>query len=154
IPGVTTVVGSGGIHINAYLGDVAVSASAVIDASDALLANKVATSAASGGGFSGFSAYGLLDPAIVGAFVPGHTISVDGSDVASLFSKAALLSVPTLPNIPANATVSVSGADPTVSLAGAVQATNGIVAVPVMLDHPRPDGSTGMVEAHLALTYD
>jgi hypothetical protein len=84
----------------------------------------------------------------------GQNISVDSAAVTNLFSKAAHLAVPRIPNIPAAiTTVSVSGADPTLSLVSAVQA-NGIVSVAVTLDHPHPAGSTGMTEAHLALTYD
>jgi hypothetical protein len=95
-----------------------------------------------------------LDPAIIGAFMPGQIISVGPNDVTNFFSKAAHLAVPQLPNIPGAVTVSVSGADPTLSLNGTVHAESGIVSVQVMLDHPHPAGSTGMTEAHLALTYD
>ena len=146
-----TVQAANGIHVDAYVGDVHVTAAPAIDASDALDAQKVAAGPTVA---TGFTPYTLLDPAIVGAFMPGHLVKVDGNDVTNLFSKAAHLSVPQLPSIPAGVTVNVNGADPTVSLAGAVQATNGIVSVPVMLDHPHPEGSTGMTEAHLALTYD
>jgi hypothetical protein len=91
-------------------------------------------------------------PAIIGNV--GQNISVDAAAVTNLFSKAVHLPVPRIPTIPAGVTsVSVSGADPTLSLVGAVRA-NGIDSVGVMLDHPHPAGSTGMTEAHLALTYD
>ena len=146
-----TVQAADGIHVDAYVGDVHVTALPAIDASDALDANTIANAPHN----SGFTAYGLLDPAIIGAFISGNLVAVGPADVTALFSKAAHLPVPSLPAIPASVTsVSVSGADPTVSLAGAVQTTNGIVSVPVMLDHPHPEGSTGMTEAHLALTYD
>jgi hypothetical protein len=47
------------------------------------------------------------------------------------------------------------GFDPTLSLPAIVQASgNGVVNVPVLLDHPRPEGSTGLIEADLALIYD
>ncbi|HWY88688.1 MAG TPA: cohesin domain-containing protein, partial [Gemmataceae bacterium] len=129
------------------LGDVHVTALPAIDASDALDAEKVASGAA-----TGFSAYGLLDPAIIGNV--GQNLSVDAAAVTNLFSKAVHLAVPRIPDIPASATtVSVSGADPTLSLVGGGQ-PNGIVSVQVMLDHPPPEGSTGMTEAHMALTYD
>jgi hypothetical protein len=32
--------------------------------------------------------------------------------------------------------------------------TSGVVNLPVLLDHPRPAGSTGLVEAELTLAYD
>jgi hypothetical protein len=147
VTGGATVQAANAIHVDAYLGDVHVTALPAIDASDALDAEKVASGAA-----TGFSAYTLLDPAIIGNV--GQNISVDAAAVTNLFSKTAHLPVPRIPNIPAAVTtVSVSGADPTLSLVGAVQA-NGIVSVAVMLDHPHPAGSTGMTEAHLALTYD
>jgi N-acetylneuraminic acid mutarotase len=148
VTGGATVQAANGIHVDAYLGDVHVTAAPAIDASDALDALKVASGAA-----TGFSAYTLLDPAIIGNFVAGH-LSVDPASVTALFTRAAHLPVPQLPNIPAAATtVSVGGADPTLSLLGGVQ-PNGIVSVQVMLDQPHPAGSTGMTEAHLALTYD
>jgi len=152
VNGGATVQAADGIHVDAYVGDVHVTALPAIDASDALDAQKVASGPTVA---SGFSPYGLLDPAIIGAFVPGSLVTVGPADVTALFSKAVHLPVASLPSIPSTMTsVNVSGADPTVSLAGTVQATNGIVSVPVMLDHPHPDGSTGMTEAHLALTYD
>ena len=151
VNGAATVQAANGIHVDAYVGDVHVTALPAIDASDALDANTIANAPHN----SGFTAYGLLDPAIIGAFVPGSLVTVGPADVTALFSKAAHLTLASLPNIPASVTsVNVSGADPTVSLAGSVQATNGIVSVPVLLDHPDPAGSTGMTEAHLALTYD
>jgi hypothetical protein len=83
-----------GIHVDAYLGDVHVTALPAIDASDALDAEKVASGAA-----MGYSAYTLLDPAIIGNV--GQNISVDSAAVTNLFSKAAHLAVPRIPNIPA-----------------------------------------------------
>ena len=151
VNGGATVQAADGIHVDAYVGDVHVTALPAIDASDALDAQKVASGPTVA---SGFPAYGLLDPAIIGAFVPGSLVTVGPADVTALFSKAVHLPVASLPSIPAAVTtVNVSGADPTLSLVGAVQA-NGIVSVAVMLDHPHPAGSTGMTEAHLALTYD
>ena len=50
-------------------------------------------------------------------------------------------------------TISVGGADPTLSL-GDTQPGSGTISVPVLLDDPDPAGSTGMTEAHLALRYD
>jgi hypothetical protein len=147
VTGSATVQAANGIHVDAYLGDVHVTALPAIDASDALDAQKVASGAA-----SGFSAYTLLDPAIIGNV--GQNISVDAAAVTNLFSKAAHLAVPRIPSLPsAVISVSVNGADPTLSLVGSVRA-NGIVSVAVMLDHPHPAGSTGMTEAHLSLTYD
>jgi len=119
------VLASDGIHVDAYLGDVHVTAAPVIDASDALDASKVAA-----GAWTGFSAYTLLDPALIGGFVSGHTISVDAADVTALFTKAAHGNVPTLPNIPsAVSAVSVGGADAAVSVSAGAATTNGILSV-------------------------
>ena len=150
ITGGATVQAADGIHVNAYLGDVHVTAAPAIDASDALDEQTIIADK-----YSGFSAYTLLDPVIIGNVAGPSQIVINGSSVTSLFSKSVHLSVPLIPTIPASVTtVSVSGADPTVSLGGAVRAANGIFSVPVMLDDPDPVGSTGMTEAHLALTYD
>ena len=130
VTGGAVVQAANGIHVDAYLGDVHVTALPAIDASDALDAQKVASGAA-----TGFSAYTLLDPAIIGNV--GQNISVDSAAVTNLFSKAVHLAVPRIPTIPAAVTtVSVSGADPTLSLVGSVQADSGIVNVQVLLDHP------------------
>ena len=69
ITGGGTVLPADGIHVDAYPGDVVVTAAPAIDASDALDAENVAS-----GAYTGFSAYTLLDPAIVGAFITaGHS---------------------------------------------------------------------------------
>ena len=149
VTGGATVQAANGIHVDAYLGDVHVTAAPAIDASDALdeetmIADK----------YSGFSAYTLLDPVIIGNVAGPSQIVINGASITNLFTDSVHLPVPLIPSVPAAVTtVSVSGADPTLSLVGAAQA-NGIVSVAVMLDHPHPAGSTGMTEAHLALTYD
>jgi hypothetical protein len=50
-------------------------------------------------------------------------------------------------------TITPAGPDPTLSLHGG-QAANGVLNVSVQLDDPHPAGSTGMIEATLALRYD
>ena len=83
ITGGATVQAADGIHVNAYLGDVHVTAAPAIDASDALdeqtmIANK----------YSGFSAYTLLDPAILGGFITGFAASplISAGDSSVAFS--------------------------------------------------------------------
>src|SRR5262249_30433852 len=92
-----TVLSANGVHVNAYLGDLVVTAGPVIDSQDALAANKVAIGVA-----TGFDAYQLLDPAIIGD-IAGH-LSVDATAVSSLFSIAASLPVPQVPAIPSSVT--------------------------------------------------
>ena len=104
VTGGATVQAANGIHVNAYLGDVHVTAAPAIDASDALdeetmIANK----------YSGFSAYTLLDPVIIGNVAGASQIVINGSSITNIFTKSVHLSVPLIPTIPAAvSTVSVS----------------------------------------------
>src|SRR5262249_41205769 len=173
VNGGASVKSANSVHINAYFGDLVVTASPVIDSQDALAANKVAIGAA-----SGFDAYQLLDPAIIGD-IAGH-LSVDATAVSSLFAVVAGLPVAQIPAIPTSVTsVSFTAADPTLSLMvvpqpltpdpsplspggrgdlpdepGGVSARSATVNVAVLLDDPHPQGSSGMIAAHLALMYD
>jgi len=135
-----------GVHLNTYLGDV--SGDGAIGAADVNPMFAVSTGTA-----TGFGAYTMADPAVMGDVTGDGT--VDGSDVAYL--KAFILGLTRTkiakPPTAVGTIVSPSAVDPTISLAG-FQTNNGIVSVPVMLDHPRPDGSTGLTSAILALTYD
>jgi hypothetical protein len=139
-----TGVTAGGVHVNAYAGDVTGNGS--IDALDVATEFAVAQGTA-----TGFAAYALLDPAIIGD-VAGD-ISVDAGDVSDLAAYTAQLPTPMIPAIPTGLTMTPLGADPTLSLSGEGQGTRGD-AVSVLLDDPHPAGSTGMTEAVLALAYD
>src|SRR5207253_2951527 len=75
----------------------------------------------------------------------------DATAVSSLAAFTSNLHPVQIPAIPTGLTIVAGGPDPTLSLAGG-QASSGIVSV--LLDHPRPEDSTGMTEAILALTYD
>jgi hypothetical protein len=103
---------------------------------------------------SGFAAYRLLDPVIVADINGnGRIDSNDASQLAQFLVNNA--SVPAVPPIPSPApALTFGGPDPTLSLPAHLTAQDGLVVVPVLLDHPHPDGSTGMTEASLALTYD
>jgi hypothetical protein len=100
---------------------------------------------------TGFGAYRLLDPAIVGDIALDY--SVDAGAVSDLSAFTVHLPTPAIPAIPTGLTITPSGPDPTLSLAG-LHASGGIATVSVQLDNPHPVGSTGMTEAVLALTYD
>ena len=153
---ITGAVASDGIHVNAYLGDV--SGDGILDGLDTLMANQVAIGAA-----TGFSAYQLLDPVVIGD-VAGD-LSVDAGDVSVIDLYVAhlqpALQIPVLPGL---AVTAPNAADPTVSLVvnGERGGTRGLTpvgspagfVVSVLLDHPHPAGSTGLTEAVLALTYD
>jgi hypothetical protein len=108
---------------------------------------------------TGFAAYPLLDPAIVGDVA--NDISVDAGDVSDLAAFTVHLATPVIPSIPTGLTITAIGPDPTLSLGKPQRKEDkettpmsGIISVPVLLDQPHPLGSAGMTEAILALTYD
>jgi hypothetical protein len=157
-------VATSAVHVNAYFGDLTGNGS--IDALDVAFANNVARGAS-----TGFDAYTLLDPAIIGD-VAGD-ISVDAGDVSTLAAYVSQLPTPRIPAIPTGLTITPTGPDPMLSLVSKVgdgeSRTGGenagsssllpvsvspLLRVSVQLDDPRPAGSTGMTEAVLALTYD
>ncbi len=150
---ITGVLGSSGLHVNAYFGDVNASGgSTPIDGADALEMDDVAQGRA-----SGFHAFRQLDPVIVGD-VAGDT-QVDAGDVSLVNSFVLKLPTPQIPTPPGlTGFSSPSSVDPTLSLGSTPGVTNDASAnaqmVSVLLDHPRPEGSTGLNEAVLALTYD
>src|SRR5207302_10298529 len=92
----TPAVSAGGVHLNAYFGDV--TGEGLINGSDTLASNSVATGAA-----AGFANYPLLDPALVGD-VAGD-FSVDGGDVSGVDAYVALLQPPQIPTIGTPVTV-------------------------------------------------
>jgi hypothetical protein len=151
--GAVTGTGASSVHVNAYSGDVTGNGS--IDGLDVATASTVAQGKA-----TGFVAFVLLDPAIVGDVA--QDFSVDAGDVSDLAAFTVHLATPVIPAIPTGLTITPVGADPTLSLGepseGVGRISNlsysGVFSVPVLLDHPHPQGSTGMTEAILALTYD
>jgi hypothetical protein len=147
-----TGVWADGVHVNAYFGDV--SGNGVADGLDVAFANNVAQ-----GKSTGFGAYTLLDPAIIGD-VAGD-VSVDAGDVSSLAAYVLQLPTPKIPAIPTGPAITPTGPDPTLSLSEqggvrprSLRANGGVINVSVRLDQPHPAGSSGMTEAILALTYD
>ena len=144
---VTGLVVGDGLHVNAYFGDV--TGDGQITGLDVATATNVAQGASTSP--MGLSAYKLVDPAIVGD-IAGDA-SIDATAVSNLAAFTSNLHPTQIPAPPSGLTITPGGPDPTLSLAGGVQ-SSGIVTVPVLLDHPRPEDSTGMTEAILALTYD
>ena len=146
-----SVVPGNAVDVNAYFGDV--NGDHHLDALDkALLANVASTLN------TGFSAFTLLDPTIIGDLSGDNAVT---SNSTSLFSNYLLAlpvaKIPALPNPPIadNLFTSPFAADPVLSLPATMQATSeGFVKVPVLLDEPHPKGSTGLVEAELTLKYD
>ncbi len=163
---VTGAVPANTILVNAYFGDV--NGSAVVDGNDKLTANQVAIGQA-----SGFDAFRLTDPVIVGDVA--NDLSLDAGDVTTLNLFELRLNPPQIPTPPTalatndpnylnpNNFISPNAADPTLNLvsgeASVVSGENNSplttnLSLSVMIDHPHPTGSTGMTEATLALTYD
>ncbi len=153
----STVLSANGVHVNVYSGDV--NADAVIDGRDTLAADSLAQ-----GHGTGFAAFTLLDPVIVGD-VAGD-FSVDAGDVAAINSyvvKLQSLQIPTTPTqldptnsnyLNPNSIHSPNAADPTLSLVTRGLTSLGSPLVSVMIDHPDPEGSTGLSSVTLALIYD
>jgi hypothetical protein len=173
-----TGVTAGGLHVNAYLGDV--SGNGSITALDVATASTVAQGSPTSP--LGLAAYRLVDPALIGD-IAGDA-SIDATAISDLATFTANLHPPQIPALPTGFTITPSGPDPTLSLGPAVtpadtekgrqgareKGSNGRSGaspvlpvssspllsfnVPVLLDNPRPAGSTGMTEAILTLTYD
>ncbi len=145
------VVPANAVDVDAYFGDV--NADHHLDGLDkGLIANVASTLN------TGFTAFTLLDPAIIGDVSGDNAVT---SNSTSLFSNYLLAlpvaKIPALPNPPIADTLisSPAAADPVLSLPALVQATSdAVVNVPVLLDQPHPQGSTGLVEAELTLKYD
>ncbi len=158
-PGLTPI-SADGIHVNAYLGDV--NANHNIEGLDKLAIDNVAQGRA-----TGFSAYPLLDPVIVGD--PASDLQVDAGDVSLLDAYIVQLHPTQLPVPPGlSGITSPNAPDPTLSLqkdeGGRMKDESNIVSdssfilhpssFSINLDDPRPAGSTGMTQAILTLTYD
>ena len=83
------------------------------------------------------------------------TGNTNSSDVTLMNRLLAGIATPQIPQPPAGLTIPATGPDPTLSLPPAVTATaGGTVTVPVNIDTARPAGSSGLMEATLALRYN
>ena len=123
--GAITARGDDGIHVAAYLGDT--SGNAVYTSYDAQHVQRVL-----GRLDTGFGAYPLADPAIVGnAYGNGQLSAVDVRLINQKVLELVQTAIPATPGYPA---ITYVGADPLVSL-GRIEARGGTqVTVPVLLD--------------------
>src|SRR5262249_38911202 len=81
--------------------------------------------------------------------------SVDAADVTLMNSFLSGTSRPQIPPLPAGLTISPTGPDPALSIPMNLRASpGGIVVAPIQIDTARPEGSTGMTEAILAVHFD
>jgi hypothetical protein len=141
------------VQVVAYLGD-------VTNLGPFNLADASAISAVAGGvanvitqTLPGFAAFPDLDPAIIG------DVSLQGlvnsTDAGAMNQQVGGTAQKTIPIAPLGLPLTPVGPDPTVSVPASLQTLPGTtVLVPVNIDTARPSGSTGMVDAILALTYD
>jgi hypothetical protein len=137
-----------GVQVDAYLGDV-VGAGTLItqDASDI---QRVASALD-----SGFAQYPLLNPAIIASLT--NTNNVNGSDASLILANLSGATEPLIPPQPFGSSVSASGPDPALSVqvpSGIQPASGDTITVPVDIDTAHPDGSSGIVDAVLALQFD
>jgi len=102
----------------------------------------------------GFTLFPDLDPVISGGVSQSGQAGIIGNDNTTM-NKELTAGQPSIPFLPAGLAVNTIGPDPTLSVPTDLAASPGAtVIVPVNIDTARPEGSTGMVEAVLALTYD
>jgi sugar lactone lactonase YvrE len=144
-----TGVTSPAMHVSAYFGDL--SDDGQITGLDLAMAGNAAAGTPTSP--VGLSAYRLVDPGLIGDI--GSDGAIDSAAISSLAAYLAHVNTPGIPSPPAGLTIAPSGPDPTLSLGTVGRIGNpSYVTVPVLLDNPHPDGSTGMTEAIVGLTYD
>jgi uncharacterized repeat protein (TIGR03803 family) len=146
-------VGSDALHLVAYVGDGDGNGS--YSSGDAVLVTRAGLQSD-----SGFAAYPLVDPVIVAdtdgsGFIPADA-ALQVNEAGVNFATANLPSPPVPPGAVFQPVA--NNVDPVLSLEPRDQSSEpgrgGIVTAVVNIDDANPAGSTGLVEGHLALTYD
>jgi hypothetical protein len=101
----------------------------------------------------GFTAFPELDPAIIGS-VSQQGGSIVPSDTTTI-NRQVTAGQPAIPWLPVGVAAVTVGPDPVLSVPTDVVAVPGsTVMVAVSIDTAHPEGSTGMLRAELALTFD
>jgi hypothetical protein len=151
------------VHVNAYFGDL--SGNGQITGLDLANASNIAAGLPTSP--IGLSAYKLVDPGLIGDI--GSDGSIDSAAISSLAGLVAHVATPPVPTPPSGLIIAPGGPDPVLSLgSGQWRAASSEInpslttrssslatfTLPVLLDHARPDGSTGMTEAIIGLVYD
>jgi autotransporter-associated beta strand protein len=149
--GPITAVGSDALHVVAYFGDAdasgAPNTAATYTGNDVTLAGRVGT-----GADSGLAAFRLVDPVIVADVSSDGRVNTNDGSTLNAQIGAPQQAIPLKPSLTG---ITTAGPDPTISIPKNLPVTaGGTVTVPVMIDDPRPSGSTGMTQAILALRYD
>ncbi len=154
--GAIAALGDDAVEVVAYFGDAAGTANGSLSAGDGSDISAVATGLgnnAAAGTLGGFAAFPLADPVIIAGL--SNNGLVDATDVTLFNAVLAGIPKPQIPSIPTGLPIVATGPDPSLSLPTKLQvAPNGTVVVPVNIDTAHPDGSTGALEAVLALRYD
>jgi hypothetical protein len=148
--GTIPVVLSDGLHLVAYVDDA--DGNGMYSSNDAVLVTRALLNSD-----TGFTAFPLVDPVIVADTDGDGFIPAD----AALQANEAGVGFPTanlpIPPIPSGIVFEsiANNVDPSISIPSNLQvAPDGTIMVPVNIDDPHPVGSTGLIRAHLALTYD
>jgi hypothetical protein len=142
VNGAPGAVDDAGLHVVGYIGEVTGDGS--YSTLDIQRISRVAAKAD-----TGFSAYPLVDPVIVGDVSGDGTVSAyDGS---LLLGPIAGKTQPLVPAIPAGVTIApISGPDPTLSMPTQLSAAWGeVVRIPILLDN-----ASGLEAARLHIAYD
>jgi hypothetical protein len=148
--GATLVVTSDGLHVVAFVGDA--DGNGAYSSNDAVQLTRVGLQTD-----TGFTAYPLIDPVIVAdtdgsGYIPADA-ALQANEAGVGFTTANLANPPVPPGV--HFTPVANNVDPALSLPSTLQvAADGTVTVPVNIDDAHPAGSTGLIAAHLALTYD
>jgi hypothetical protein len=148
--GISTVIGSNAVHVVAYVGDG--DGNGAYSSGDAVLITRVTLQTD-----TGFTAYPLIDPTIVAdtdgsGFIPADA-ALQANEAGVGFQTANLATPPIPPGVVFQPVP--NNVDPSLSIPSQLQiGADGTLTVPVNIDDPHPAGSTGLIEAHLALTYN
>jgi len=154
--GAINAVGDDAVQVVAWFGDA--NGDQVISGGDTALLARASGNLDNNsftGVLTGFSAYPLVDPVIIGD-VSSTNGAITSGDVTLMNSYLAGTTRPQIPAVnPHGLTVANGGPDPTLTIEGATHALSGqALVVPVNIDDAHPTGSTGMTGAELALHFD
>jgi hypothetical protein len=153
--GPITVTNQDGIQVAAFFGNVSGSGGPLslsdVNAITTIASLVPSTTAQT---IPGFSAFPNLDPVIVGDVALQNLGFVNSTD-ASVINQELVLPRNSIPFVPTGLPLVISGPDPTLTVGTVLWSANSqTVAVPVNIDTARPQGSSGMTDAVLALSYD
>jgi len=152
--GAIPAVAGNALHLVAYVGDA--DGNGAYSSNDAVLITQAVIQAN-----SGFAAYPLVDPVIVAdtegaGFIPADA-ALQANEAGVGFPTASLSNPPIPGGVVFQAIA--NNVDPMLSLQGSIQGSGvrgqgSVITVAVNIDDADPVGSTGLIEGHLALTYD